>query len=177
MPLRPNTASPSSSCHTVPMILPTDGVIAYVRHGTVVALEKQELNTLQECSVVSVCPFKRTADDLPFTFCHQESRRSPTCAHCYAPTARTYHIDFQGSLTPSTPPAPTPATAFTPVSLVMVRPCGQYHGCGSYHGEIVCNTAWRPVAALEGEAVSVLEFTEHPPWPIKSSTPDRKWTP
>jgi hypothetical protein len=90
-----------------------------------------------------------------------------------APSARTYHIDFQGSLTPSTQPAPTPATAFTPVSLVMVRPCGQYHG------EIVYNTAWRPVATItiEGESVPVLEFTEHPPWPINSSIPDRKWTP
>lgn len=85
-----------------------------------------------------------------------------------APSARTYHIDFQGSLTQANPPTPAPATAFTPVSLVMVRPCGQYHGCGSYHGEIVYNTAWRPVAATstEGESLPVLEFTEHPPWPI-----------
>jgi hypothetical protein len=79
-----------------------------------------------------------------------------------APSARTYRIDFQGSLTQTNPPIPTPATAFTPVSLVMVRPCGQYHG------EIVCNTAWCPVAAIsiEGESLPVLEFTEHPPWPI-----------
>jgi hypothetical protein len=76
-----------------------------------------------------------------------------------APSARTYHIDFQGSLTQTNPPIPTPATAFTPASLVMVRPCGQYHG------EIVYDTAWRPVAAIEGD-LPVLEFTEHPPWPI-----------
>jgi hypothetical protein len=82
-----------------------------------------------------------------------------------ASSARTYHIDFQGSLTPSTPPVPVPATAFTPASLVMVRPRGQYHGCGQYHGEIVYNTAWRQVATIEGD-LPVLEFTEHPPWPI-----------
>ncbi len=85
-----------------------------------------------------------------------------------APTARTYHIDFQGSLTPTTTPVIAAASAFAPVSLVMVRPCGQYHG------EIVYDTAWRPIAALEGETLPVLEFTEHPPWPINSSIPDRK---
>lgn len=86
-----------------------------------------------------------------------------------ASSARTYRIDFQESLTPTTPPSETPATAFTPVSLVMVRPCGQYHG------EIVYTTAWRQVAASEGGDLPVLEFTEHPPWPINSSISDRKW--
>ena len=89
-----------------------------------------------------------------------------------APSTRTYHIDFQESLTPTTLPSTTPATAFTPVSLVMVRP---YGGCGQYHEEIVYTTAWRQVAASEGGHLPVLEFTEHPPWPTKSSLLDRKW--
>lgn len=83
-----------------------------------------------------------------------------------APSARTYHIAFQESLTPTTPPSETQATAFTPVSLVMVRPYGQYHGCGQYHGEIVHTTAWRQVATSEEGELPVLEFSEHPPWPI-----------
>ena len=81
-----------------------------------------------------------------------------------APSARTYHIAFQGSLTPTNPPTKIPVTAFTLVSLVMVRPYGQY-GCGQYHGEIIHNTAWRQVASTE-EDLPVLEFTEHPPWQI-----------
>lgn len=91
-----------------------------------------------------------------------------------APSARTYHIAFQGSLRQIRPPAPTQATAFTPVSLVMVRACGQYRGCGQYHGEIVHNTSWRQVATME-EDLPLLEFSEHPPWPIISSILDRKW--
>ena len=74
-----------------------------------------------------------------------------------APSACTYRIAFQHVLTPYQPPAPVASPTFTPVSLVMVRPCGQYHG------EIVHDTAWRQVGII-GD-IPILEFTPNPPWP------------
>ena len=80
-----------------------------------------------------------------------------------SPSARTYRIHFQHTLTSDQVPSSTQASTFSPVSLVIVRGYGQYHGCGQYHGEIVHNTAWRSVGVI-GD-LPLLEFTPQPPWP------------